>query len=535
MTLRVLWTYEHPTARFQEMMLFPEAGIEVVPTYTPLQTGWLDSGYHDESHPMYPPWRNYCSMPVNTVERIRRSRLWERDFRIDPGEARLINENFSAIFINCSPGTLANIFEWFRGKILFRCNGGPNRALLESDARAWVETARQAGRTRDFIYLPSLHKLVAPEMAQFGVRRILFPVYVDQSRVPGGWAGKGSHTIATAISYLDFHEHFQRQLAELARAYAKAPLDIQVFGKNKIVETPARNVRVIGGLPKSEDFWSRIFDCAAFVDAGQDPTHNIFPPLEAAFKGMPVFWCKDNGNVQAIADSVPGVALDERIGVLQSHDDIAEYLPTICEDPARLAAVNQAQAALLRDIFARETAVGACRQIRDELLSPMDRILGRTPAPLKSPVRRETASLKHLLVPAAGKTATVFAALNVRHGDVDDESAAVVCRAQPGALAEHSVLVDYLPPLGPGAYDLEIDYRFEGGPRGAPVGRIEAGAWARGTEWTSKTVTMSDPKGTSVRLEVDETSRHWQHEVRISAYSNVSVRFLRIAVSPVAA
>jgi hypothetical protein len=533
MTLRVLWTYEHPTARFQEMMLFPEAGIEVVPTFTRLQTGWLDSGYHDESHPMYPPWRNYCSLPVNVVERIRRSRLWERNFKIDKDEAALINKHFSAIFVNCSSQTLANIFEWYRGKILFRCNGGPNRDVLMSDARAWVETARQAGRTRDFIFLPSLHKLIVPEMAENCIRRILFPVYVDEERVPGEWARRSSRTIATAISYVDFHKHFQAQLAEMARAYRGAPLTLEVFGKNKVIDTAAENVRVIGGLPKHEEFWARIFDCVAFVDAGQDPTHNIFPPLEAAFKGMPVFWCKDNGNVQAIADSLPQVKLDADIGVLPTHDDIAEHLPRVCEDAEKLAHVNRTQLALLRDIFSRENALTACFQIREELVTPMQRLMGKTPDPLVNKVRHQTGSLKHLLAPELGKAAVDFARLTVRNGDPDWKTGSVFCPPQRGPITEREVLTDYLPELAPGAY--EIIVRYSGGGWPAHVGRVETGRWAHGTDWQAHAKPMAAALGkTSVRIVVDETTRHWTHELRISAFSNVGVRFRSIELRPIA-
>src|ERR1700733_14589322 len=95
--MRILWTYEHPTSRLEDMMLYPEAGFEIVPTLTEVTTSWVDNRYHDESHHLYPRWRSYVTLPVNVTEKIRRMDFWGRDFDLDGQEAALVNRHFDAI------------------------------------------------------------------------------------------------------------------------------------------------------------------------------------------------------------------------------------------------------------------------------------------------------------------------------------------------------------------------------------------------------------------------------------------------------
>ncbi len=523
MISRVLWTYEHPTARLQEMMLFPAAGSEVVPTYTESPTGWLDSRYHDESHPMYPRWREYCSLPVNLVERVRRAALWERDFRVDPEEAQLINDNFSGMFINCSPGTLANIFSWYTGKVLFRCNGGPNRTDLYKDARAWVETAKQAGRLKDFIYLPGHFNLVVPEMYEAGVKIIHFPVFAEEARIPGRWAGRASNQIATAISYLDFHSHFQGQLRDVVDAYGGSDLHVRVFGKNKLIQTATDNIEIVGGLPSDNDFWGQIFNCAAFVDAGKDPTHTVFPPLEAAVKGMPVFFQRDNGHPHALQDFGVTVPLDERIGILPSHSDICDFLLKHHNDLNLLKDINERQVALLKSYFSRENALKACAEIAS-ILGSQDRPVSLKPVALAG-LPEPRLPLAKVLDGRAGSTG--FGRLNARHGRVQPEDQQVVCAEEPGPVAEKQVLSENLPSLPPGRYVLEVHYSAKRSNKNKPqAGRMELGIWANGTDYQRQVIVLPGDKGyASLEFIIDETSQYWGHEVRISAYTWLTVTF----------
>jgi hypothetical protein len=530
--VRVLWTYEHPTARFQEMMLFPAAGIEVVPTYTDIQTSWVDSRYHDESHPLYPRWRSTCSMPVNVVERVRRSRLWERDFQLEPPEAKLINDNFEGMFINCSPSTLEKIFSWYRGKVLFRCNGGPNRKALYEDAAQWVDVARRAGRIRDFIYLPGHMNLVVPEMLEAGVKIVHWPVFSDEARIPGEWARQTSRTIATAISYLDFHQHFQGQLKDILDAYGGSDLNVRVFGKNKVVRTAAENVEIVGGLPSDNDFWGQIFACGAFVDAGADPTHTVFPPLEAALKGMPVFFCRDNGHVHAIQDYLPHVTLDERMGVLANHHDIRDYLLKVGGDVDALTKLNHAQVAILRAYFSRENALAACRKIGDLLQTPMARLFS-PPRALESQTPLEIAPLNKLLAGEKDRETVDFVRLNIRSGERLAGENVVRCAAVRGPAVEAQVLAEYLPALAPGAYELDIVFTAQ--PRDAQsprhIGNLEVGRWAHGTEYQAESVPLSlDEAVVSVPFIVGEADRHWTREMRLSVFSSAEVRFRTIGL-----
>jgi hypothetical protein len=519
----MLWTYEHPTARFQEMMLFPSVGIETVPTYTDFQTSWLDNRYHDESHSMYPAWRQHVSLPVNVVENIRKLKLWERNFVVTDDEADLINSAFDIIFINCSEETLRNIFSWFKGLVLFRCNGGPNAKLLFQDAEGWLEAAKAYDAADRFLYLPSTLKLIPPSFVSAGIKIINMPVYVDVSRIPGAWTKAASRTIATSISYLDFHDHFQGQLSSLGDAYSNEPFKIKVFGKNKQKTSPSGNIEIVGGLPDESLFWSGIFGCEVFVDAGRDPTHNIFPPLEAMAKGMPILFPEGNGNVEAIRDAYPDVLVDESMGVFSDHYAIARFLRGNIGRVDLFHEIHNRQSKLFLDYFSKANALRAAAQIRDHMLNRT--VIGKM---IKVASNHQTQflfqkrSLKQIWTDTVNTQSVSFNTLVHRIGEGKSDGSILVNSTQ--SHLEEQVICEYLPSVPAGEYEIVVEYQARSEDGGIYVGTLEVGEWVGGQIYESEAVKLGlGPEMCVKSFVVEDANAMNQRELRLSVCRNVDV------------
>lgn len=533
MSLRMLWTYEHPTARLQEMMLFPEIGIEAIPTFTDSQTSWIDNKYHDESHAMYPRWRDYVSLPVNVVERIRRMQLWERNFNITIEEQELINSTIDIIFINCSPETLDQILSWYRGYILFRCNGGPNSKLLFEDSDKWVDVALKHDAIKRFIYIPSTLSLINEKMANSGAPIVNMPVYVDASRIPSSWAGNISRKIASAVSYLDFHEHFQKQFKTMAKSYIGAPIKMRVFGKNRVTETPSANIEIVGGLPDEKEFWGQIFDCDVFVDAGTDPTHNIFPPLEAMAKGMPVLFSYGNGNVEAIEKAYKDLKVSPQIGVFENHDEIVKFLKKDGAKKEKLVEIWNNQIKYFMEYFSKANALRAASEIRDYIYGRQIPCKILAPTQLSELPKVEVGKPLRSVAPKIEDISQInFGALILRTGSANEDGSLSFENLK--SVTEEQFLCEYLPQFETGEYEISVEYETSENKKSKSAGRIEYGIWERGTTYKPTIVDLKPKeKSGKIKVKIDDENKFYSQELRLSVYRDLNVNFKKLVLKKI--
>ena len=97
--IRLFWAYDHPTARYQEVNLFIDSGLEVVVGLGDPSTLRFDKSYHDETDPLYPDWRSSLTLPSSIVERLRRIDLFRNSGHVSPENAELINSLIDIMII----------------------------------------------------------------------------------------------------------------------------------------------------------------------------------------------------------------------------------------------------------------------------------------------------------------------------------------------------------------------------------------------------------------------------------------------------
>lgn len=342
----ILWTYDHPTARDQEMILFKSVGSAVIPVFTGVN---FYPGYNDETHEDYPDWRSNVSIPLNCVELIRRNFDLAR---LTPDIRHLINKYIDVIFINCEPEELQQLLGWYKGKVLLRCNGGPNIGALDWQTSGWVKAIIDCKAAKRVTYMPGHETLFIEKFRDAGIGLQLQNVYVKVGRFRGlSYSPKNTNRISCAISYLEFHDYFREHFENVVEASSKIDLKIDVFGKNKKPQVVG-DVEVKGHL-EHELMWSSLLSNKVFVDVGQNPMHTIFPPLEAMMLGMPVLFPRNNGHVQSLECSLD-LTLGVNEGVFENLNECFQFASEASLEDLEI--IHRAQVEIFKNFFSRSNA-----------------------------------------------------------------------------------------------------------------------------------------------------------------------------------
>lgn len=314
----ILWTYDHPTARDQEMLLFKSKNSAVIPTFSGVNHY---QGYNDETHVLYPRWRSNVKIPLNEVEEIRIN--FSSNSSMSKRLKSLVNKHIDYIFINCEPDELKNLLSWYKHIILFRCNGGPNTKYLDWQTSQWVNVIKKMDATHRVIYLPGHETIFIEKFNEANIRVILQNVYVDTHRFNNlKYNPIHMKRISCAISYYEHHDSFREHFNNIKEVSKNFDLQIDIFGKNRKKKS-FKNIDVKGTLEHFE-MWSNILSNKLFIDVGQNPLHTIFPPLEAMMLGMPVVFPRNNGHVQSLEKTLD-IRLSSNEGVFDTLEECLDF------------------------------------------------------------------------------------------------------------------------------------------------------------------------------------------------------------------
>jgi hypothetical protein len=466
---RILWCYDHPTARYQEVDLFIEAGAEVVVSLGDPATLRIDRDYHNEVHALYPDWRPTVTLPADVLERVRRAPIMRLAGRLSKEDAKLINATIDVIIIPADPPVIANILEWFTGHLMYRANGAVNRPLFfENMAKVDEIAQKHADR---FWFAPGMENLIPPDSKVLKEKVVFLPVWISPERMPFRWAGGESKPyITTAISYIDFHDFFYGQYLNIKEHLEG--FDYKVLGKNNREALRASAPEILGGTDV-DTLYGLIAQSRVFVDAVNVPEHLIFPPIEAMQMGVPVLFIEDSGlGVVGKADGYSHDALSAA-GMFQSFADIRAFLLDHIDDVQAMAAIAARQRRIFMDhCFSRDRALENFRAFLKK--APL---LRRDARGVSASTREAAEAALYGFarsggVPdrgAVGALATandsattfgrVFRAAELRGETgrlVKGQSGMLVREGRPAKDEPGWLLMDRLPPLEPGRYRLTV-------------------------------------------------------------------------------
>lgn len=360
--IRLFWAYDHPTARYQEVNLFIDSGLEVVVGLGDPSTLRFDKSYHDETDPLYPDWRSSLTLPSSIVERLRRIDLFRNSGHVSPENAELINSLIDIMIIPADAPVIDNIMSWYKGHILYRVMGAPNLKLLQANLAAIGKIAK---RCEGRIWLgPGLKNLIPFSDPILSRDSVTINGWVSQERIHQSWTGARSEPVAaTAISYIDHHKFFQEQFATLKASVLDYPFII--LGKNDKRSPKCSDARIIGALP-TEDLHGHIANSRVFIDSATVPEHLIWPPVEAMAMGVPTLFTRWSGMAAAGFDDGHDEAALAELGMFDDFEAIDRFLIENGNDIDLLSALAERQkAAFIDSVFCRDKAKAAFCTYRD--------------------------------------------------------------------------------------------------------------------------------------------------------------------------
>ncbi len=359
---RLLWTYPHLVARYQEVSLFLEAGFEVVCARDRLPDAEADAAYHDEMSVYYPRWRETLTLSSDVAERIRRFSPYDTFGYPDAEMRDLINRHIDVIYLGGTLRAVEGLGKWFDGTILYRVMGFPNGPAQTAVFRKLNAVVSAPGFRSRFVLSPGYEGLMPNRYGHLLAQTAVMNGWVERERTPYRWAAEKSapHAV-TAISYLHFHGYFQHQFARVGKAFRNYPL--VVVGKNDRDRMRKPDPRIVGTLP-FEDLYSRIAGARVFVDAGFYPNHLIWPPVEAAIMGVPVLFVRTSGLVDPFRAAGFSIGDLEQLGMHESFEAMDRWLVRHGNDIARLRDLAARQAEMFNHrTFGRARALD-CLKVR---------------------------------------------------------------------------------------------------------------------------------------------------------------------------
>jgi hypothetical protein len=541
--LRLLWAYDHPTTRYQEVNLFTDAGMEVVVSLGDLGAQRFDRDYHDETHPLYPDWRSSLTLPASVVERLRRISLVAREGRVDPDDATLINRYVDVIVIPADPAVVDNIMAWFGGHLLWRVMGAPDYNQLLAKLDELEEVARRhPGRLRLSPGLKSMIPHAAPTLRSDFV---YMNAWVSPERMHHFWAGADSRPVVTsAISYIEKYPVFAGQFRNLRNSLQSRSLE--VVGKNDKRAAACSDPSIIGPL-STQALHRTIATSRLFVDASVTPEHLIWPPLEAMSMGVPVLFARWSALTAAALDDGYSEAALADAGMLADFEAIDRFISPSFDDIPLLEAIAERQRAIfLQGCFARDKAmlnfvrfakeVTAGRLRQTDALTPEAivedgaRLRRRAGEP---PIQRSISQLD-------GNTLARLGVL-IRPSQVTadtgrllaDTTGHEVRRVREGKEGAGFLIKDFMPDLDPGAYRLRVAFVVRKG-SGIVAKLAVGGFFPDGYREEGSEIRVSGPGHVEAEIgfAISPTDFGTAREVRLHWYGAGDIEFQWLRLRP---
>lgn len=357
--LRIFYGASHRVLRFEETPLFIQAGFEIIPA----RIHWdhfknQEPHADDPAHPLYPNWRETCSLSEEIIKKIQSVDLFKyqnlntESGRISKAQADLLNQYIDIIYIPNLLPAVPRILTWFKGLTLFRIYG-------EGKIMTYDEWAEQSGvdlnllkkYDQRYISMPMLYSLNGIEhQSILGNHIFHLSPCVSKSRLPKRWKGEKAKKICnTALSYIYENPHWTEMYHELCTLFQDKP--IQFLGKNnKHLPELKNDARVMGMIADDSDYLDALIDCRCLIDPGNSPFHTHYTPLEAIHMGIPVIFLESSGMAQEILRVIPKSYL-ENCGLCHDFIEMRNIALNCLNDFAYAKQISDKQRLIAKQLF----------------------------------------------------------------------------------------------------------------------------------------------------------------------------------------
>ncbi|WP_223069569.1 hypothetical protein [Paenibacillus caui] len=478
---RMLWMCSHLVLRYEEVPLWIEAGLEVIPALGHPEWIRFDSRYDDETDPMYVDWRAHCTLPTNVSDRIRRVDL------ADPGEEgiALLNKWLDIIYIASFAEIVESVLQWFQGTVVYRTFGTPPLSGYTEYSHHKGLDMNVFGIADNLVWSPILKSLNDNEDERLTRNTVYLPAFVSPERLPFRWAGRDSERrVTTLYSYLHSSNWTYENYEKFKSAFKS--IDYTVLGRND-KRSPRCADPAIDGNVDFSTLMSRLTGSRLFCYGGvESPYHLHFTPMEAMTMDVPILFLEGCGLTREAREY--GLAEEKllALGMCASHEVMAEKAALLLDDFDALEVLRKAQKRVLLPVFGRDRALAiAASFVERETVKANDRrgdlySSAAKPAPASQRVSAGRNITKVKSMPSAPGEYRMFSAPNIV-GEVgalviDDRHGYYVRRGDPAREHQGMLIREPVYKMFPGEYEFTLTLFVER-VGDEPIGHFSAGVW----------------------------------------------------------
>lgn len=371
--LRILYGASHRILRYEEVALFINAGFEVIP----IKEHWelfktYESGLDDSSDPLYPRWRDSCSIPDGVLERIQAIDLFcyqdldARAGKVNYQDAKLLNTWIDIIYIPNLLPAVPRVLGWFEGLTLFRVFGeGKIMTYDEWAVKSKVDLSLLRTYDARYATMLMLHALDGVEHANIlGSNVFHVGPCVSESRITQYWQAEQARVICNiTLSYISENRHWQEIYEQLN--YELGSLPLRFLGKNnKEHELIKNDERIVGLIENVEEFSGLLTDCRCLLDVGTSPFHIHYTPIEAVVMGIPVIFLESSGFAQEILRIIPKEELLD-CGLCQDFSEAKEIIQHCLDDFHYAQKISDNQRIIGKRLFLQASVQQQIKQFAD--------------------------------------------------------------------------------------------------------------------------------------------------------------------------
>jgi len=367
---RLLWLCTHRTQWREEVQLLLDAGFEVIPAVKSHQLFPFEEQPNDPY--FVQTWRQNCSLPKKTVERIRAVNWF---YEPPPELLQLAARVFDGIIINSFLDTVIRFARWFPKPIFYRVFGrGADPCYTEFYGMSMVQELRETNAYRRGLYhwCPILPTLSQPEHEILTHGQVLLEQFVSLDRLPARWHGAQSQPyVAMVLSRILLVEYFMNLYRRIVTAFGmnSAPVPLCIFGQNPPGGGFLKDPHIVGTLPDA-DYLGALARSRVFFYEGITKVHLHWSVWEALGMGVPVVMLETSYPAWALRQFAGPAAGGPEFGVVRDLDEARELLHRCIEDPAVACAIAQRQQPLVKYITDRDRAINQYREGLEAVLGP---------------------------------------------------------------------------------------------------------------------------------------------------------------------